>query len=65
MICMIPKMNLGVGEMRFMLCDLHISTVEFKTYIQEDMDSALICNCNCVSVSNGIFVLLHIFNIAR
>ena len=22
---MIPKVNLGVGEMEFMLCDLHIS----------------------------------------
>ena len=25
LICMIPKLNLGVGEIRFMFCDLHIS----------------------------------------
>ena len=25
MICMIPKLNLGVREMRFMFCDLHVS----------------------------------------
>ena len=25
MICMIPKLNLGVGKMVFMFCDLHIS----------------------------------------
>ena len=25
MICMIPKLNLGVGEMRFMFWDLHVS----------------------------------------
>ena len=25
MICMIPKLNLGGGEMRFMFCDLHVS----------------------------------------
>ena len=25
MICMIPKVNLGVGEMGFMFCDLYFS----------------------------------------
>ena len=25
MICMISNVNLGVGEMRYMFCDLHIS----------------------------------------
>ena len=25
MICMIPKVNLGVGEMGFMFCDLYVS----------------------------------------
>ena len=25
LICMIPKLQLGVGEMRFMFCDLHFS----------------------------------------
>ena len=25
MICMIPKLNLGVGEIGFMFCDLHLS----------------------------------------
>ena len=24
-ICMIPKLNLGVGEIGFMFCDLHLS----------------------------------------
>ena len=25
MICMIPKVNLGVGEIGFMYCDLYVS----------------------------------------
>ena len=25
MICMIPKVNIGIGEMKFMFCDLYIS----------------------------------------
>ena len=25
MICMIPQLNIGVGKMGFMFCDLHIS----------------------------------------
>ena len=30
MICMIPKLNLEVREMRFMFCDLHVSKMFSK-----------------------------------